>query len=835
MPLTRKTKIWLIVLSIPVVLIIGSVIAVKMYFTDQRLKAFVVPKLEEATKRTVFIREIHLSVFPTLAVEIDSLSISNKQGFSERPFLALNKLVLDVRLATLLKGNLEITTVILERPQILLEVNKDGIANYKESQEVPARGDTGKITFSMKAEGGFLLSNLQIVDGTLAYIDRKGNSATTIEGWDQTLRVEIVAGTNEVRIEGQSTVGKFSYGSLGTPLISDLRLTSHQSLAYQIDKDVLTIQQGDATVEDIALTIKGTLAGLTSKPDINLVIESGKANITNLLSLAPKEYMKKAEGVKGTGDVQVKITLTGTFNDSTNPDVRGDISATNASIQYAQLPKSITNVSIVSGFTKTKARQEFHITKLSATLGNNPLSAALTMTNFDDPSIVMNVDASLNLADVREYYPLEAGTELAGAIKAKLDIAGKVSNPQAMKAAGSMEFRNVTIKTPATTKPIQNLNGTVTFNNQIIDAKKISMTLGKSDLTLGFSMKNYLSMMSKEEGAPKPTANLSLTSGHLYTADIMSEAPATKDAKQSAPAVTKKPQRSGVPLPNVDMDVAATVGTLTMEKFELSNVRGTMKISNGLIMLQNFSCNTFDGSIVSKGTLNLQKPEEPTFDLALDMNGVNGNSMLSKFSSFGQRLFGKLTMNTTLRGALDDTLGLIPNTLNGQGGVKVENGKLTGVEVNKAVAGFLNLPDLKEINFKDWANSFTIADGRLHIKDLKISALDADYVVNGSQGLDGSLDYSMALILPEKTSARIAVPGFAGQAVNLFKDESGRVKLDFSVGGTSDNPKIALDTKAAQKKVEDLAKQKLKEEGKKIEDQLKKKGEDLLKGLFKKK
>jgi hypothetical protein len=220
----------------------------------------------------------------------------------------------------------------------------------------------------------------------------------------------------------------------------------------------------------------------------------------------------------------------------------------------------------------------------------------------------------------------------------------------------------------------------------------------------------------------------------------------------------------------------------------------------------------------------------------MDMNRVDAHAMLSKFSSFGERLFGHMTMNTSVKGALDDTLGLIPNTMNGQGRVQMQDGRLTGVTVNKTIAGLLKLPDLENITYKDWANAFTIANGRIVIKDLKISALDADYIVNGSQGFDGSLDYSMSLLLPEKTSSRITIAGFAGQAVNLFKDASGRVKLDFTVGGTSDNPKVALDTKEAQKRAEDsLRKQAEEQIKKKIEEPIKNKVEDALKGLFKKK
>ena len=192
-------------------------------------------------------------------------------------------------------------------------------------------------------------------------------------------------------------------------------------------------------------------------------------------------------------------------------------------------------------------------------------------------------------------------------------------------------------------------------------------------------------------------------------------------------------------------------------------------------------------------------------------------------------------MNTSMKGALNDTLGLAPQGLNGEGKVNVRDGKLTGVKVNKAIADLVNLPDLEEINFKDWENAFTIADGRVVIKDLRIKALGADYVVNGSQGFDGSLDYAMSMLLSEQTSARATVPGFTGEAIRLFQEPDGRVRLDFAVKGTSDEPKISLDTKSAQKKAGDLAKQKVNEEARKLGEGAKKRAGDVLKDLFKKK
>jgi len=283
----------------------------------------------------------------------------------------------------------------------------------------------------------------------------------------------------------------------------------------------------------------------------------------------------------------------------------------------------------------------------------------------------------------------------------------------------------------------------------------------------------------------------------------------------------------------MEIDVNGSVGTFTMQQYEFTGVRMSMHISNGIVSMQNFSMNAFGGSVISKGSVNLQNPDKPVFDLALDVNGVDAPTMLTHFTSFGSRLKGKLTMNTTMKGALNDTLGIIPNTLDGDGKVMIQNGSLDGFKVNQSIANALKLPDLQNIAFKDWSNNFLVKNGRVVIKDLKISALNADYVVNGSQGIDGSLDYITSLYLPASTSSKISVGGFAGEAVNAFKDPSGRLKFDFNVGGTTDDPKVQLNTEEQRKRVEDAAKQKVQEEAKKLEEKAKEKAGDVLRNIFK--
>jgi len=181
MALSRSTKIWLIVLAVPLLLVIGGAVALKLLFTGDRLKGYLIPGIEEATGRTVTIADVSLSIFPSIAVEVDTLTISNAagDGFSQRPFCRLDRLVLDVNLFPLLSGRVEVPTVLLERPFLLLEVNEKGAANYefKKDEESQTTADTAGVTGS-----GLVLSDFEIRNGTLEYVDHEQNSSTSLEG-----------------------------------------------------------------------------------------------------------------------------------------------------------------------------------------------------------------------------------------------------------------------------------------------------------------------------------------------------------------------------------------------------------------------------------------------------------------------------------------------------------------------------------------------------------------------------------------------------------------------------------------------------------------------------
>ncbi len=820
----RSKKIVLFLVGVPIVLVGAAMIAIKLYFTEERLKQIILPRVEEATHRTATLDHISLSLLPSLAITLDGFTISNRTGLSSTPLMSVSHAQLDVDLRPLLSGDIHVSKVTILRPTLLLEVNAQGSKNYA-SGETPSPGQR-----STSLTGGLLLADVQITDGILEYKNYRENSATALRGINYDFTATGEEEMQTVVIDGKASVENFSYGSVGSPLIAGMSFTFDHSLEYVFSADSLAITRGSGSVNRMPVSVSGGIAHMSSDaPVFDIHVDGDNLSITDLLGLVPRGMMNAKE-MQGNGKADVRLAVTGPMSEQEVPAVRGQISSTHARVQFAGLPNPISDINIVAVFERSRSVERFDITQFSASLGEDRVQATLSLVDFDDPTIAATLNGRMNLANLRNYYPVGSAATLSGSVQAGVSINGKVKQPSGLTGSGSLDLKDVTVS-PAGQTGVSNMNGTVSVNNTIIQSRNLAMVIGESDLSLSFVFRNYLSLIAAEKNSTPPSATVSLSSRLLRTSDIMADTTGkAKGAKGSSKGT------SGLPVPpSLAMDVAASINTLRMEKMTLQNVRANLRIAGGAVTLSNFSCSTFGGEVKSAGRLGLENPKNPAFNLSFDMSNIDSHSMLSEFTSFGSRLFGKLSLQGTLRGTVDDTLGLNAESLNGKGTIRINNGRLIGVKVNQEIASRLSLPSLEEIPFAQWSNDFTIRDGRILIRDLAIKGSRGDYIVNGSQGFDGSLDYDLGVTLPAQTSVTLNVPGFAGEALGVFKEPDGRYHFDFRITGNSERPTVALQTDAARARLEEMAKQKIADEKKKLEDQLKKKGEDLLNKFIKKK
>ena len=488
----RAKRIWLMAVLIPVLLFVVGIVTLKVVFTSERLKAMAIPRMEEATGRTVSIGNVGLSIFPSLAVEIDSLKISNRlgKGFSSRPFLSLATLRLNVSLWALLGGRLEVTSLMLDRPHMLLEVNSDNLSNYSDlggQNRTPGADSPGE---NSAAALSLFVSGFRVQHGILEYVNHRTDGATRLRAVD--IEAGLESEGRRFVVEGEAVSDSLSYGSVDEILFDGVGAALSFRMAYDPQSDLLTFERGALTVEKIPLELSGTIGGLQAATTLDLSIGSESVDIADLFSLVPQASGERKTEISGTGRATVRIDITGVLTDSTESETRGRITARDASAQYAGLARPITDITVLASFTRTATVQEFRIDTLTARLGEAPVAISMRVTNFDDPRLTLAASGLLNLAQLQDFYPLEEGTSLSGVVQGRVQASGVMRDPKRLRASGTMDFRGVSVATAQTPSPLQDLTGSITFNNQVLESRRLSFTLGKSDLTLGVRVTNYL-------------------------------------------------------------------------------------------------------------------------------------------------------------------------------------------------------------------------------------------------------------------------------------------------------------------------------------------------------
>jgi hypothetical protein len=432
------------------------------------------------------------------------------------------------------------------------------------------------------------------------------------------------------------------------------------------------------------------------------------------------------------------------------------------------------------------------------------------------------MESVINSSEVKDFYPIEQGTTLSGLLRANVSMEVKPNQPQVLKESGVLELHDVGMS--STEGAATKANGAITVSNQVIETKELRVKYGSSDLTLSFVLRNFLSAIfqstfEKETGKNvRPSINLSLTSPYFET------------------TASTEP----VLIPPFDIDASVAIAKLVYkgrEPFECRDVRGKVLASQKVIRLKNVSVKTFGGNMGAAGTIDLRNAKQPVFDLTLEAAGADGHQLLSRGTSFGEHIFGKISVTAKLKGGLNDSLAFLPKTLSGDGTLHLTDGKLTGYSVMDQLALFLDLPQMKELTFKSWSHSFRISDGKVNTPDLKIATSGNDFLVSGWQGFDGSLDYKVAVKLSGAVSSGFMSTSVAGQVANLFKDKEGRVTLYLLVGGTTEAPKLRWDTEAGREQLQEKVTEEIERKKGEIQKKLdegKSKLEEQLKKLFKK-
>lgn len=399
-------RVIVIALSVLFVLLVAAVV-LPFVIDLNKYKGKIIESAKPYLARDFDFGNIELTVLKGLGVEIQDFRIAENQEFGKGDFLELGHVRIKIKLFPLLKKQIQVKELILDKPVVRLIKNPMGKYNFEDLMSSPSDGqdDTG----GTKEDGG----------------EREKKEGETGEEGGSAIFAGLMVSKFTLNQGKIDFVDEFT--RQGTPVTNTIDLLDMQFTDVSLDNPIhLFIAARIPEGEKQNLTIKGVIGPLGNDADMkrlsmDVTLRAGSLNPDFIMAFYPSIQENLPEDVAFSGLLGMEMIMKGTL---ANLQIQGNMEMKDLDIRYGETfykPKLVPcQISIKASKAGDDIRVEPSvITMHTMSLKTSGKITGLTNPNFD---LVMGADdTSMNgwellVPSLKEYKP-DGNITFRGAMK----------------------------------------------------------------------------------------------------------------------------------------------------------------------------------------------------------------------------------------------------------------------------------------------------------------------------------------------------------------------------------------------------------------------------------
>ncbi len=844
--MAKGLKILIGLFLVLVVILLGAYIFSSIYFTPERLKTIVTPKLSKTLGREVTLKEIHLNLFKGL--KINEFTVKERQGFLYKDFVYCDSLNLKFKLLPLLSKRIEIVTLVLNKPSIKIVRNKDNELNFRDILDQFKKAEKPEsIEYKKSAPLALLISEVKIKDGEITFKDLQSNKKLHLSKLD--FRADHIAFDRFFPLSLSAFVNEFPIEVKGkiNPKILAMNLHlkgsgDNVSPLISFFSPTLKIVQGKADINcDVVsenlekIAVKGKFSGqdfcllLPSgqriehiNPDIffstvwkgeekKLILRNVKASfnkfLINIEGAAGKKYAQINFAIPSQSISQfsnlvdqflsVKIThgkikASGKIKTDNMINMAGrlNLDLSEASLEISSKNYDNLNLSASGRFNLNmpKSRWTVHTGKLNfngTKLGfSGTISPEWINVRCKAPAIV--------LSDFQCFMPSSI-SDLKGIAGLNLALKGNLSKLSYLVSDGEIFIRQLGCSLnnqPAAS----NWNGKILFSGH--NATIPSMKGKVSDAVFKFNGK-VLHFLSR------PNFNIDMRADNVDVEKMLNLL--SNSSKETAKKKTSAKAKT-INLP-FSTNGKIVFNHLFYKKAAFSSLNAQHNLHKNVLSLKSIQGRFQRGGALKANVETDLGKRNIAYNVNLQLNrvGMDNFSEILISPHLG-KIKGKSALDTQMRGrgfAFSD----LEKYLNGRANLFLTDGEFSGNSVLQSIATFLDINALANPKFKTFNGDFKVKDGKINVNG-KANGKDFNMSLNGQTTTMGKLDLHTLLVLSKDLV-------HSSKVKRVFavvpKDNAGNYLVPLLIKGDIKSPKVKLDVKTVEEIFKQKAKEKLEE------------------------
>jgi hypothetical protein len=857
-------KILLTIAIVFAVLLVAAA-AVPYLFKDQivaKVKSVINQKLNAKVDFKAFDLTLIRS-FPKMGIRLNDLSVVGVDSFAYDTLANIKQLQLDLNLMSVIKGETyEINSVNLQEPTILAKVLKSGKANWDIMKPDSAAKPTDTASSSFKAA----LEKYAIENGNITYDDASLNFYLKAENLNHTGKGNF---TQDIfTLATVSDIEKLTVKYGGIPYLNGVILDADLPIEMDMKQMKFTFGENKIKLNDLLLSAVGYLAMPNANDMVmDLKFDAQQSDLKNFLSLIPAIYAANFKDMQATGKFGIDGVVKGTYNETSIPTFNLNLAIKDGKIKYPSLPSAINNIQVKANVANPDGVLDHTVVNIPAfhlEFGQAPLDGRLLVKNpMSDPFIDMALKGNLDLKQLTTIFPLKDMT-IAGNLQADVQAAGRKSSVdkgqyQDFKASGQMQASNFVYAGKNVPMPVNIPSAKMTFSPKNITLSNMTARLGKSDFQANGSVNNYLNYVFKKNQLLEGTFNLS--SNYIDVNELMGPKVVEESKAKTAVPLTV------IEVPaNINFNMALKANKVKYDKYDISNARGALQVKDRTVYFKNLGLDMVGGTVRMNGSYATTNPKRPKVAIDFGMEKVDIQQAFNAFNTvklltpIAQYAKGTFSTNLKFNSDLDDKMMPIYSSLNAEGLANIIQAVVDGFEPVNKLANTLGVSELKKVEVNDLKTKFSVEDGRLKVAPFNIKVKGIAMNVQGSNGIDQTMDYDLVLNVPRSMlgtkanelansalaslNSKLGTNVSVGETIKINADLMGTflkpsIKLKYGAGeGSAGNAAKAAVTQVVEEKKAELeakAKEKVDTLKKKAVEKATEEIGNKLKGLFNKK
>ncbi len=786
------------------ILLMGLLLSAPFLFKNQ-IMDLVRSTANKHLTADVDFRDVGLSLirnFPDLTLDVYDFSITGRDTFADVTLLHVEDFRLTLNLMSVVRGDqIDIKTIALIRPYIHIVAHDSVLVNY-DIMVPDAATDAEYADEATVEETAFSLAlrRFSIQDMAFKYEDHESNMYVEMEGLNHLLSGNFTQ--DDVDISTNTTIDRLRFILDGITMLADVEAKADVDLKFNQPAFSIDIEEGSyAMLNAMRLDLFGNVTMPDDVIDMDLTFETPSSELKPLISLIPAYYMSDFEGLDVSGVFDFSGHINGTYDGDNElyPAMDIKMKTKNGRIKYPDLPSEINNLAINASIQHPGGdldKLKLDVYQFAMNMAGQTFNASFALaTPLSDPAVSLNAKGKLVLEDLMKVVPLEDALDIKGLANIDVKFSARMSDVENeafenIIAYGEGELSDFRYADPDMPHPVEIPHAYMVLKPEKVTVETFKLILGSTDLQATGQLDNLIHYVMSDV---ELHGRFNVASNTLNVDELMSfmqeEDPenakviATEDGEVEVLTV------EDIRLPeNIDFALTARLDNIVYDNMDIKNLQGEIHLKDQTLSMNQTRMDLMGGRLVMDGSLDT-KEEKPRASFAMDLSNIpfveayNTLDMVKELAPIMEKAEGVFSTRFSMNTLLNPDLSVDLNSLSAEGMLRTA-GVVLRTDVLDKIADFLRNDEYRKLALSNTLAEFEINNGRLFLKPTELRAKQLKGTVEGSSGLDQTLDFTMALEVPFKSVRADRLLSQIGSKTPA------NVEVEVLIGGTYNSPTV---------------------------------------------